>query len=109
MVPVGGRFDGLVVLGCPARIDGTVVGRILAADTVWIGPAAVVQGEIEARHLVVGGRITGRARAEGRIALLSTARVSADLEAERLVIADGSFLEGDCRAGVDAATSDDPR
>ena len=102
-LPHGASFRGLVLLRGPARIDGRVEGRVVAWDTLWVGREARLQGPVEADNVVVAGAIEGDVRASGRIALESTARVRGELTAERLVLAEGSFLEGSCQAG-DAAS-----
>ena len=96
------EFDGLLVLQGPARIDGRVSGEILSDETVWIGENARVEAHISAANVVVAGWVRGEVRASGRIALESTAQVTGDLSAQRVVLIEGSHLEGSCHAGGDA-------
>jgi len=93
------EFDGLLVLQGPARIDGCVSGEILSDETVWIGETARVEAAVTAANVVVAGCVRGDVTASGRIALESTARVTGELSAQRLVLVEGSRLEGTCRAG----------
>jgi cytoskeletal protein CcmA (bactofilin family) len=95
----GSAFEGLVALSRPARIEGTVHGDVVAEDLLWIGESGRIEGRVEAEEVVVAGRLDGEVRARRRIELLPTARVSASLDAPRLVLAEGSFLEGRCRCG----------
>lgn len=97
LVPAGGRFTGLVVLRRPSRIDGTVVGTVLAERAIWLGPESRIRGEVDAGHIVVGGGVEGRIRADGRVELLSTAVVNADVEASRVLFEEGCQLDGACR------------
>ena len=94
------EFSGIVVLPRPARIDGRVSGSVLASGLVWFGETARVQARIEAEEVVVAGEVEGSVSARKRVDLLATARVHGDLHTPRLTVADGSFLEGRCRAGV---------
>ncbi len=98
------EFDGLVVLQGPARIDGYVSGEILSDETVWIGEAARVEAAVTAANVIVAGCVRGDVTVSGRIALESTAQVKGELTARRLVIAEGSHLEGTCRAGEGTTT-----
>lgn len=98
------EFNGLLVLQGPARIDGRVTGKILSDETVWIGEGARVEATVTAVNVVVAGSVRGDVRASGRIALESTARVVGELTAQRLVLVEGSHLEGSCHAGDRAAT-----
>jgi len=93
----GARFEGLVALRAPARIDGCVSGEVVASDLVWIGRSARVNARISAPEIVIAGEFEGEAEAGGRIELLETARVRATLDTRNLVLAEGSFFEGRCR------------
>ena len=95
----GAEFDGLVLLPEAARIDGRVCGDVIASGLLWIGEAARLKARIEAGEVVVAGVVEGEVRASERIRLLATGRVTGGLRAPRLVLADGSFLEGLCRTG----------
>jgi cytoskeletal protein CcmA (bactofilin family) len=93
----GARFEGLVALRAPARIDGCVSGEVVASDLVWIGKSARVNARIAAPEIVIAGEFEGEAEAGGRIELLETARVRATLDTRNLILAEGSFYEGRCR------------
>jgi cytoskeletal protein CcmA (bactofilin family) len=93
----GARFEGLVALRAPGRIDGCVSGEVVASDLLWIGRSARVSARIAAPEIVIAGEFDGEAEASGRIELLETARVRATLDTQCLVLAEGSFFEGRCR------------
>ena len=93
----GARFEGLVALRAPGRIDGCVSGEVVASDLLWIGESARVNARIAAPEIVIAGEFDGKAEASGRIELLETARVRATLDAQRLVLAEDCFFEGRCR------------
>ncbi|NQZ97069.1 MAG: polymer-forming cytoskeletal protein [Myxococcales bacterium] len=98
-VPRGGCFEGRLELSGPCRIDGRVKGPVHSDDTLWIGAQAEVDGPLHVENLVVAGTLRGDARVESRIALEATARVTGELYGQRLVLAEGSFLDGTCHAG----------
>lgn len=108
LVAPGAEFDGLVLLRGPGRIDGCVRGQVLGADLVWIGEAARVEAGIDAQDVVVAGQVEGDVRARGRIELLPGARVRGSLEAPRLCLAEGCFVDGSCRSGLVALGSAAP-
>jgi cytoskeletal protein CcmA (bactofilin family) len=93
----GARFEGLVALRAPGRIDGCVSGEVVAVDLLWIGGSARVNARIEAPEIVIAGEFDGEAAASGRIELLETARVRATLDTRGLILAEGSIFEGRCR------------
>jgi cytoskeletal protein CcmA (bactofilin family) len=102
VLPPGAVFDGVLVLPDPARIDGRVRGEILAASDVWVGPEGLVEADLEGGTIVIEGQVRGDVRARTLIELRSTGRVRGRLTAPRLRIADGSIVDGPCRAGSDS-------
>ena len=95
----GSRFDGLLVLPGPARIDGTVRGEILAASDLWVGPRGHIEADLEARTIVLEGRVVGDVRATERIELRGSAQVRGGVRAPRLTIEDGCQVDGSCTMG----------
>ncbi len=104
----GARFEGLVALRAPGRIDGCVSGEVVASDLLWIGRSARVSARIAAPEIVMAGEFDGEAEASGRIELLGTARVRATLDAQRLVLAEDSFFEGHCRTHPESEPPPEP-
>jgi cytoskeletal protein CcmA (bactofilin family) len=96
LVPSGGRFDGLVEVCGPARIDGIVDGEVIVADSLWIGAEAKVRARVEARNVVIEGEVRGEIRASEKIDLRATARVHASLYTGCFVLAEGAHFEGRC-------------
>jgi len=99
------EIHGSITTKGSIRIDGTVVGEISSPDTVTVGSTGSVEGNIEAEHIVVGGRVKGTLVARGRITLEGTGRLEGDLVAARLVIVEGAIFcgrsnMGDRMAGV---------
>ncbi len=104
VIDVGALFRGLVLLRRSARIDGRVEGRVEAAADLLIGAAGCVIGPVDARDAQVAGRVEGDLRASDRIVLEPTAHVRGELSAPRLVLREGSFLEGSCQSGAALAS-----
>lgn len=95
----GAGFDGLLVLHGAARIDGHVRGEIIGADLLCIGPGACVEACLDAQEIVVAGEVRGDVTGSRRVELRPGARVHGAVRTARLSVAEGSFLEGRCRAG----------
>ncbi len=96
-------FSGLLVLHGTARIEGHVRGEVLGADRLRIGERAFVEGRVEAGEVVVAGELVGELHATRRVELCPTARVRASIHTPRLLVADGSLLDGPCHTGITAA------
>jgi len=96
LVPAGGRFEGLVDVRGPARIDGEVVGEVLVSESLWVGAEARIRARIRARDVVVEGMVEGEIHAPDKIELRATARARASLHTARFVLAEGAVFEGRC-------------
>jgi len=76
-------------------MDGVIEGTIQLSDgRLTIGPNARVQADLQARDVVIYGRVDGKVRATGRIELRDSAAVRGDLFAERLSIEENATVKG---------------
>jgi cytoskeletal protein CcmA (bactofilin family) len=75
-------------------IQGTLRGKLVSKDTVSVESGAVVEADISASSLSVGGQITGNVTATDRVDLVSGGRLIGDVKASRLTIADGASFKG---------------
>src|SRR5665213_1309944 len=76
-------------------MDGTIEGTItLSESRLTIGPNARVQADLDARDVVIYGRVDGKVHAAGRIELRDSAVVRGDIVAERLSIEENASMKG---------------
>lgn len=80
----------------PLRIEGTIEGSIHSDGEVTVAPSGVVIGTIQARHLVVTGRIEGVFKIEECLEIHGTGWVEGDVEVGSLVVDEGGTLQGTC-------------
>jgi cytoskeletal protein CcmA (bactofilin family) len=106
LIAPGAEFDGILLLHGPARVEGRVRGEIVGSS-LWIGPSAAVEARVEVDELVVSGRVAGSVRVKRRAWLRPTARVTASLDAQSLVLEEGSVLEGRCSTGSTSGIAPD--
>jgi cytoskeletal protein CcmA (bactofilin family) len=83
-------------------VDGEFEGRLYASDRLVIGQAGILRADLEAREIVVSGRVEGKLIAQERVELQTGARVEGEVWAQSLVIADGVRFSGNCRMGEEA-------
>jgi cytoskeletal protein CcmA (bactofilin family) len=85
------------------HIDGRVVGEIFADDTVIIGPSGNVEGNIEARTILVGGTVKGNVRASDKLEIQPQGTIHGDIFTPfgHLIILEGARLEGKCAMSKD--------
>jgi cytoskeletal protein CcmA (bactofilin family) len=76
-------------------VDGEVEGSIsLRGQSLTIGPNGRVHANIEARNVIVHGRVDGNIKASDRVDLRKSASLSGDISTARVAIEDGAFFKG---------------
>ena len=88
-------------------IDGRVEGSInLSGNRVTVGRNGVVSANINAREIVVLGKVRGNLTASDRVDIRSDGSLTGDVVAARISIEDGAFFKGgiDIRKGGQPAT-----
>jgi len=68
-------------------------------ETVTIGKDGTVEGNIAAKHLIVGGKIKGTVLVSGKTTLESTSTLEGELKTGKLVIEEGASLNGSTSMG----------
>jgi cytoskeletal protein CcmA (bactofilin family) len=87
-------------------IDGRVEGSIsLAGNRVTIGRNGVVSANINAREIVVLGKVRGNITASDRVDIRSDGSLTGDVVAARISIEDGAFFKG----GIDIRKGGQPQ
>lgn len=98
------RFKGEMSGSEDIFIDGQVEGSIhLSSQVVTIGPNGNVNAEIQAREMIVHGKLKGNAQAQDRIEVTRTGSVQGDMSMARISIQDGAFFQGRVDIRVPAA------
>ena len=88
-------FDGNLTCEEDLTIEGRLTGNIHLRDaTLIVAQAALLDATIRAARVVVQGTVKGSISAGQRIELAPSARVTGDLSAIQVVIADGAQFNG---------------
>ncbi len=76
-------------------IDGRVEGSInLSGNRVTVGRNGVVAANIQAREIVVLGKVRGNLNATDRVDIRNEGSLTGDVVAQRISIEDGAFFKG---------------
>ena len=76
-------------------IDGRIEGSInLPGNRVTIGRNGVVSANINAREIVVLGKVRGNMNASDRVDIRNEGSLTGDVVAQRISIEDGAFFKG---------------
>ncbi len=93
----GTQVKGELVAEGPVELAGLLDGDARVSAHLRVRAGARVTGRLEAKSLVVEGEVTGPSVAAERIEIGATARVSSNLRARVVAIAEGAFFEGEVR------------
>lgn len=76
-------------------LDGEVEGNIELRDhSITVGPHGRVRAHINAREIIVHGKVEGNVRGSDRVELKRSAVLVGDIATHRIVIEDGAFFKG---------------
>jgi cytoskeletal protein CcmA (bactofilin family) len=101
----GTTMQGKIVSEGSIRIDGKLVGDIFAKANAAVGATGVVEGNIEAKHVSVAGRVTGNIVASAKLVLEEKSVTRGDIRAAILVVDEGAVLDGHCVMSKEGAAS----
>jgi cytoskeletal protein CcmA (bactofilin family) len=91
----GARFRGDFELSGLLRIDGDFEGSIESAGKVLVGRhGSAIVPSINARVVIVGGKVIGNICAQEMVTILSTGTVEGDIETPRLLAEEGVTING---------------
>ena len=97
------------------RIDGVVEGSITSKGAVVVANEGIVEADIKADHIVVGGTVNGDVVGREKVEVLTTGRLHGDISTKLygLVISEGAIFEGACRMkgpeGTETAVPNKPK
>jgi len=76
-------------------IEGKVEGKVtLPNSQLTIGANGAIKAEVQAKSVVVIGRVSGNVRGTERVEIQATGIVEGDVIAPRLVVAEGAVVNG---------------
>ncbi len=83
-------------LNCEAnlRIEGTFNGEIESQGDVTVGEYAVARSTIQAREVIIAGKVYGDIAATGKLTITATGQMYGDVTASSLIIMEGGALSG---------------
>jgi len=96
------RISGEMTFDKSARILGCFEGKIVAQGEVQIGPTADCRAAIDAQRVIVDGAVSGPILARERLTLTPNAKVTGDITAGALIVAEGASFVGQCQVGPHA-------
>jgi len=90
-------------------VDGTVEGTIqLQGNNLVIGPNGHVHADVNAKGVVIQGKLEGNIRASDRAELRKSAVILGDIVTQRIAIEDGAYFKGKVEIQREAAKTNTP-
>jgi cytoskeletal protein CcmA (bactofilin family) len=75
-------------------IEGQIEGEIRITRDLRVGAGGVVKAKVSAQSIIVSGEIVGDCEASGRVELQSTGKLTGNIRAPKIVIAEGALFRG---------------
>lgn len=98
LIGAGTKITGDMTFSGGLRIDGQVIGNVIALEdkpsTLVLSERGCIQGAVSVTHLVVNGLITGPINATEYLELQNKARIVGEVHYKTLEIQLGAIVEG---------------
>jgi cytoskeletal protein CcmA (bactofilin family) len=75
-------------------IEGSVEGQIRIAKDVHVATGGIVKATVTAHSIVVSGELTGDCHASHKVEIQATGRMTGNIRAPKIVIAEGALFKG---------------
>jgi cytoskeletal protein CcmA (bactofilin family) len=96
LIGAGTVVEGKVLTEGSIRIDGTMVGDVVAGANAAVGSSGVLEGNLSAKNISLAGKVRGAVMASEKLILESKSVLRGDIRATRLVVDEGAMFDGQC-------------
>ncbi len=87
-------IDGEIEGGEDLIIQGTVHGKIALEESLFVEGTGVVEADIETQNVEVSGEVTGNITCTDKVEIKKDGKMTGDIKAPRILIADGAHFKG---------------
>jgi cytoskeletal protein CcmA (bactofilin family) len=94
-------FEGNLTSKQNLCVYGNVRGTIECQGRVMIGESGNVEADILANDVLISGKVVGNVMARGKLEMTPTGVIQGDVKTSRLIMEDGSKLDGHCEMLLD--------
>lgn len=94
VVAEGTLWKGDIEADGSVHVYGRVEGTLTAKEDIWLAEGADVQATVNARRVIVAGRISGTIRARDRFEALPQGVIDADVQSPSCVVHEGATING---------------
>jgi cytoskeletal protein CcmA (bactofilin family) len=92
------------------RIDGSVVGKVLAKGKIVVGSGGYVEGEVFCKTIDVSGEVKANVKSGALISLKATAKFTGNIITPKISIEPGALFVGECKMdSAEKLQGDEPK
>jgi len=102
LIGTGTVVQGKVTTEGSIRIDGTIVGDVIAKANAAIGSSGFLEGNLSAKNISLAGRAKGTVTASEKLILEGRSVLQGDIRASKLVVDEGAMFDGRCSMSTEA-------
>ena len=100
IVGAGTVITGNIETNGDLRIDGTLKGNVISKGKLLIGPAGLVEGDINCKVADILGQINGNIFVKELLQLKGKAFVNGDIHTTKLSMEETANFNGQCKMGA---------
>ncbi len=101
------RVKGEVSFESAAKVLGTLEGSVTGKGKVHVANGSRCKATVTAKEVAVEGHIEGNVEASDRVEIMANGKITGDVVAAKMNMAEGASINGYCRIGV--STDDSSR
>lgn len=88
-------FEGIISCEGSMKVEGELKGDIKVTSSIVVGPNGSVTGDINAREVIIFGKVTGKIDAEA-LEIKSTGEITGEVLIETLITEAGGIMRAKC-------------
>jgi len=96
LISVGAVIEGKLKTDGSVRVDGRLVGDVIAKSNAAVGPTGSIEGSLTAKNVSLAGKVQGSIVANDKLILEAKCIMQGDIRAARLVVDEGAMFDGKC-------------
>ncbi len=95
------KFKGELTFDTAAMVQGAIEGSVKSKGKLFIADGSRCKATVVAGEVAIEGHIEGNIQATERIELKPNGKVTGDIVASRMIMAEGAAIDGHVRIGLD--------
>ncbi len=104
----GVTFEGRIRSDADVWVEGCVIGDVECRGAFVVAEQGAVTADISSCDVVVAGCVTGNVNTTNTLTITETGKMIGDISIEKMVIAQGGVLQGNCKMKGDFQFQESP-